>query len=66
MHHGGVLNARKTASLENSSVEVQFRGGKYLHDLIQEQVSSLYLPNGLESVCRVTGTEEKKGKAWIL
>ena len=41
-----------------------FHGGKYLHDVIQAQSSFLYLPKGLESICRVTGTEEKKGKAF--
>ena len=61
LHLGGVLNARKTAfsgKLFRRGPVKTFRGGKYLYDVIQAQLSFLYLPKGLESVCQVT---ERKG-----
>ena len=54
-----------TASSENSSVEVQSKcftlGNTYMTSSRHNRVS--IPPKGLESICRVTGTEEKKQKA---
>ena len=66
-YHGGVLNAGNDCLFGKRFLRgpvKTYLGGKYLHDVIQSQSSFLYLPKGLESVCLVMGTEEKKGKAF--
>ena len=60
-NHGGVLNAGNDClfgKLFRRGPVKTCHGGKYLHDVIQAQSSFLYFPKGLESICRVTGTEE--------